>query len=419
MKKLNKIIILSAIICIIAIVLSDNNLENNIKTLINNTLATANTGDLAFLNSNGEIISDSEVSSLKDSGITGEDYNFDTTYYPYYSFLSSKEQRLYKQIYANIYKLSTTFVPIVTVESEELKVTIEAVYNDHPELFWLNTNYTYKYTKNGNCVQIIMSFNETIDNIETSKSLFETKANNIINEANKLSSNYAKEKYVHDTISKLVDYDKNASINQSAYSALVNGQTVCAGYARAFQYIMIKLKIPTYYCVGTAGGDHAWNIVKLSDGYYNVDLTWDDANNVSYKYFNLTDTDFSTTHTRTDSSVSLPSCTATTYSNLETTSSNVAKDVTTSTKNNNVTSNTDTKTNSTDTTNNNNSSKDNEVITNDNNKDNTTVTDNNNDINNYQDTTNQKVDNSEQEVESNNKTYNIYDIYRILEKNNE
>lgn len=311
--------------------------------------------ELENIISNGNLISDDEISSLQDSGITGNDYTSNATYYPYYELLDSNEQILYKQIYANINALSTTFVPTTTITSTEVTKTLEAVYNDHPELFWLNTSYSYKYTKNGNVVQIILSFNDTANNITDAKNKFNTNANKIINAANKLSNNYKKEKYVHDAIIKITDYNLNAEMNQSAYSALVNGSTVCAGYARAFQYIMIKLEIPTYYVTGYSNGDHAWNIVKLSDGYYNVDLTWDDTNPISYKYFNLTDADIASTHSRTDYSLSLPSCTATTYRELETNSNSNKSNSTTNNNSNNSNNNSfnDNKNNNSNTQNNN------------------------------------------------------------------
>ena len=97
-------------------------------------------------------------------------------------------------------------------------------------------------------------------------------------------------------------------MNQSAYSALVEGKSVCAGYARAYQYLMQRLGIPCYYCTGFAGEDHAWNIVGLDDGYYNVDVTWDDTPGGEYDYFNKTDEDYADTHVRRDLSVNLPKC---------------------------------------------------------------------------------------------------------------
>lgn len=108
-------------------------------------------------------------------------------------------------------------------------------------------------------------------------------------------------------------YDLTADMNQSAYSALVNGKSVCAGYARAYQYLLQQLGIPCYYCTGYSGGDHAWNIVKLEDGYYNVDVTWDDAAAIRYDYFNKTDADFASTHVRQNLSVYLPACNGTAY----------------------------------------------------------------------------------------------------------
>ena len=53
---------------------------------------------------------------------------------------------------------------------------------------------------------------------------------------------------------------------------------------------MQNLGIPCYYCRGVAGEPHAWNIIKLYDGYYNVDVTWDDSESGErYAYFNLSD----------------------------------------------------------------------------------------------------------------------------------
>lgn len=129
---------------------------------------------------------------------------------------------------------------------------------------------------------------------------------------------------MHDALASAVTYDLTADMNQSAYSALVNGKSVCAGYARAYQYLLQQLGIPCYYCTGYSGGDHAWNIVKLDDGYYNVDVTWDDANTLRYDYFNKTDADFASTHVRQNLSVYLPACNGTAYRQADTTTTGAA-----------------------------------------------------------------------------------------------
>ena len=265
--------------------------------------------------SSGQQVDESDISKLEGSKLTGENYGFDTKYYPYFGMLNDNEKKLYKQIYANANEIVETFLPVVNISVDEVKNTFEALYNDHPELFWLNTSYSYKYTESKKCVQVILNYNDTAKDIKKSTKIFNEKVDSIINNAKKYKTNYEREKYVHDYLVKNIKYDKNAKMNQSAYSALINKKTICAGYARAFQYIMIKLEIPTYYVVGVSNVNHAWNMVLLDDGYYNVDLTWDNSDLNRYKYFNKTDKDFSKTHTRTGLSLNLPECNATKYRN--------------------------------------------------------------------------------------------------------
>lgn len=265
---------------------------------------------LYFINSSvsSNSVSKKELSALSTSNTTGKNYKLDSIYYPYYSFLTSDEQKLYKQIYAQAIDMSPTFVPVVNINVLDVNKVFEAVYNDHPELFWLETTYSYKYTINDRCVQITLKFNETANDIEYHKEIFHNEAQKIIDEANKLENDYEKEKYVHDILINSITYDEAAMMNQSAYSALVNKRTICAGYSRAFQYILIQLEIPTYYCVGNTDVSHAWNIVKLGNEYYNVDLTWDDNDSNKYKYFNISDKKIYDTHKRSGLSVYLPKC---------------------------------------------------------------------------------------------------------------
>ncbi|MCD8197192.1 MAG: hypothetical protein LUE24_08560 [Lachnospiraceae bacterium] len=276
-------------------------------------------GGLIPIDGDGSFIDSGDLDSLDDSGIIGDNESVDTEKYLYYSFLTSEGQTVYRQICANIEAMETTFIPETDISVSEMQDAIESVFNDHPEYFWIETAYSYRYTSNDVCVQITLSFNDATDDFTAAKTAFDSAAEEIISYAETLESDYEKEKYVHDAVIALVDYDESVSdsYSQSAYSALVMGRTVCAGYARAFQYIMQELDITTYYCVGYAGGDHAWNIVELSDGYYNVDLTWDDAASSAYDWFNLPDSVFGRTHTRTDLSVQLPSCEGTAYYNLE------------------------------------------------------------------------------------------------------
>lgn len=250
-----------------------------------------------------------DLSSTLSTGNLGGNLSFSEEIYPYYAMLEEDMKLLYKQIYANACDLNPSFSPVVTVNVNSLKNVFEAVCNDHPELFWLDTGYSCKYLKSGQCVEISLKFNSTADDLSSSRERFDSAAEKILAGAGALGSDREKEKYVHDALVNLVTYDETAALSQSAYSALVNGATVCAGYARAFQYLMQQLGIPCYYCTGYSGQDHAWDIVKLEGAYANVDVTWDDTDPSTYDYYNKSDEAYSATHMRTGLSVYLPACT--------------------------------------------------------------------------------------------------------------
>lgn len=233
-------------------------------------------------------------------------YNLDSSYYPYYAMLNDEEKLLYKQMYMEANNLSSKFKSVVQLDSKSVNKVFEALYNEHPGLFWLENTYLCENNYKGECIAISLNYNDTSKDIEYHKKLFNEEAKKIIDGASKYERDYDKIKYVHDSIIEKVRYEEGASMHQSAYSALVNGESICAGYTRAFQYILMQLEIPSYYCVGKSGENHAWNIIKLGENYYNVDITWDDNRYSRYKYFMISDKKISETHVRVGSSKNLP-----------------------------------------------------------------------------------------------------------------
>ncbi len=250
-------------------------------------------------------------------GETGDDLVFPEDFYPYYQMLDETGKHLYRQIYANAIALNKAFSPVEAVSITTLKNVFSAVYNDHPELFWLETSYAGKFGGDGKCIQIVLRFNWTADDINSAREAFQQGANEVTAQLQNPGNSYETERQIHDILLEKLEYDLHAEMNQSAYSALVNGKTVCAGYARAFQYLLQQSGIPCYYCTGYAGENHAWNIVRLEDGFYNVDVTWDDTPEGEYDYFNKSDQDYEDTHLRKDMSVHLPACNGQQYRNLE------------------------------------------------------------------------------------------------------
>lgn len=235
---------------------------------------------------------------------------YDPLYNIYYEQLTDIEKQLYAKIItcANAYEES--FKPYdASITEENIENAYQAVLFDHPEIFWLDQKYSYQYLENMGIVEINLAYNETINNIEENRQAFDNACNEIIQNASVFEQDEEKEIYVHDKLIELIDYDENASLNQTIYSAMVNHSTVCAGYSKAFQYIMEQLNIPCYYVIGRSEEqDHAWNIIYVNGTWKNVDVTWDDGLEDPYYFFNKSDEEFNQTHARDEVSASLPTC---------------------------------------------------------------------------------------------------------------
>ncbi|WP_026514354.1 transglutaminase domain-containing protein [Butyrivibrio sp. LB2008] len=248
-----------------------------------------------------------EIIDELDYGNTGEGLEFDQLFYPYYHMLNNRGQALYRQIYANALAQKQRFAPVLAdAKNNEIKSAFCCVLDDHPEIFWVDISFYTQYDYQGNVIEFDFRFYRNFNDIQFARVRFDKMANNLIEGAKDLKTDYEKELYVHDVIVDKLSYQHN-SLDQSAYSSVVEDYTVCAGYARCFQYLMQLLGVPAYNCCGWGGGEpHAWNIVKLEDGFHNVDCTWDDSNS-NYNYFNLSDAE-NKNHRRMDFSVYLPKC---------------------------------------------------------------------------------------------------------------
>ena len=253
------------------------------------------------------------LSEILADNVPKQEFSLPEEYYPYYQMLEPKLQRLYLQIFSNLRAGSASFAPKEAADQNEVALAFEAVFNDHPELYAAKTGYRGLFLDDGICAGISLSYYEDLEDYDAAEKLLTERETEILTGGASLGSDYEKVKYVHDLLAETVEYDLNAPMNQSAYSAMVNGETVCAGYARAFQLLMQDFGIPCFYCTGFAGEDHAWNIVELDGKYYNVDVTWDDVDPLNYHFFNKTDAEFAGTHVRTGLSVYLPACTGTLY----------------------------------------------------------------------------------------------------------
>lgn len=76
------------------------------------------------------------------------------------------------------------------------------------------------------------------------------------------------------------------------YDTLISHKTVCAGYGKTFAWLCELAGLPAFPATGQYGATeaHLWTMVKVDDGYYWFDPTWDEGSYPEYyQYFGISD----------------------------------------------------------------------------------------------------------------------------------
>lgn len=185
---------------------------------------------------------------------------------------------------------------------DDIYIVKEAVIADHPEAFWVMSNYTVKNNfHDGNYLVLYSKYSadELTEMFVELKNAIVPILQQIPDDANELS----RELIIHDALIDAVSYDFDAAEADDSsldafnvYGALVKHKAVCTGYAGAAKMLYNLVGIECRTAVGMSKNTgHMWNQVRIDGDWYNLDVTWDDSAADSdilysrYNYFNLTD----------------------------------------------------------------------------------------------------------------------------------
>ena len=244
-----------------------------------------------------------------------------TGYYRYcYYELNENEQKLYSVIMQSIYTQPER-IEVPELVDGDLSKVFKALSLDNPDLFNLGLNCSL-YSKGLKTYfepEYIIPYEEYTVKLREVNDIVAV----IIDGASIYTSNYEKEKYVHDYIINHCSYIEpgESLMANTMYGCLVEGRASCEGYSRTFQYIMSALNIDNRLVTGESADDgvnytnHMWNFVVLDGNGYFVDLTWDDpraeGNVLRHTYFNVNTNDIFIKHRNI--AQNLPLCTSTQY----------------------------------------------------------------------------------------------------------
>ncbi len=242
-----------------------------------------------------------------------------------YEHLTDEGKTLYVEL-LTIIEHRAEDVVVSTLDEETLDVVCSFVLADHPEIFYMD-GYTYtRYTIGGELKKLSFTGNYIYgaDEVLTRQGKIDAYAANCIAGMPTDGDDYSKVKYIYDYLVTNTDYDSSAPDNQNICSVFLYGKSVCQGYAKATQYLLNLVGIPTTLVTGKVNGvGHAWNLVYADGEYTYVDTTWGDSSYqriesgdtaqkmplINYTYLCCTTQDISKTHVIAET-LPMPDCTS-------------------------------------------------------------------------------------------------------------
>lgn len=163
------------------------------------------------------------------------------------------------------------------IKTDQAGKLFAEIVNSTPEFFYLSSGIKFSYNKTTGIVsEITFEYTMTKSEIAEARRFFFEQIEAIIS---KKPSDITKEVdialWFHDYVCLNFAYDADLKVSD-VYNFLKGGKGICQAYVLLYMELLTKAGISCSYVTSTQM-KHIWNIVKIDDKWYHVDLTWDDA----------------------------------------------------------------------------------------------------------------------------------------------
>ena len=243
--------------------------------------------------------------------------------------MSPEERKAYKLIYSALKMRASNITIPGTITAEKVDEIYFDVLYDTPLFFFVKQRFSKMKSKYDQWT-LYPEYLYTESESTAISADIRKKVKYVVGRGANFSKNtFRLEKYLHDSVVKSVAYDYEALSKEDCFSAhsivgvFLDNKAVCEGIAKAFKLLCNEFGLKCIIVLGYADPDgnfnkdsyHAWNIVKIGEESYHVDVTWDNLfhnqiRHISYDYFNLTTEDISLDHRPLGK---LPICNSTTF----------------------------------------------------------------------------------------------------------
>lgn len=245
----------------------------------------------------------------------------------YYAKLTDSQKKIYDDILPKVQNLE--FFSYTAEEDgyeamDDLLMASLALVRDYP-LFdcYFNTRevlegdmtsaITSLYFLPGDPEMRPLTTPEELMTLEEELKIFTTQCQLIVDGMPEGLSAYDQYRYLATYISLTTEYDFDelaGYARNSPYGAIQGGFSICQGYALGMLLLCQTADLWCTFTEGVCNGEaHGWNMVRLEDGTYHVDVTWSDAsiNGAAdpawFEYFMVTQKQIALDHAISDGSV--------------------------------------------------------------------------------------------------------------------
>ncbi|MBQ6022865.1 MAG: hypothetical protein IJL25_08055 [Clostridia bacterium] len=213
-----------------------------------------------------------------------------------YSMLDDAEKAMYERMAQALadHEEDVEELGEIGLSKERFEKAVNYAVYDNPAFFWY-AGFRYQFSQDTGIVQSMhFDYCMTREEAEARQREIDENIGAFREGITDAMSDFEVVLKVYENIIQLIDYDsvgldaqkkereedENARYQpddlRSVYGVFVNRKAVCAGYARATQYLLNAYGLE---CAYYSNGEHAWNVLNLEGDYYHLDTTWGDASN--------------------------------------------------------------------------------------------------------------------------------------------
>lgn len=216
--------------------------------------------------------------------------------------ISSIKERILKELSRYKEKITVNRYYIGNISVDGI---LRSLIDDTPWLFFVDE---WRWEETGQKINIFPKYKYTRKQAEELRERCQQEVGIILSRLKEDKGVNGIAKHLHDILIRNIKYEKQNNYEvHTIIGPLLKRKCVCDGFSKLYKLILDELGIENYLIYGKGfvhtlsdSEEHAWNLVKIDNDFYHVDVTYDATlsmhDYIRYDYFLVDDTLISMDH---------------------------------------------------------------------------------------------------------------------------